>query len=267
MTIKSRRRRRVDRTAAVTLRPVTQHNVGDVLRLRVAPEQEQFVANNAKSLAQAHFNAYAWVRAIYAGETPVGFVMLYDNPHEPAYFLWRLMVDQRYQRLGFGRRAVEQVIEYVCGRPKVTHLGVSYVPAEGSPQPFYAALGFVETGEVEEGENIMRLDLSGRARPETARPRPLTHVVLFKLKEPTPEIIAQTVATLRGLDGQVPELRQIEVGVDVLHSGRSYDVALITRFDSLADLEAYQVHPAHVKVLDYMRSVVAASVAVDFELD
>ena len=60
------------------------------------------VANNAVSIAQAHFEPCAWFRGIYANETPVGFIMLYDDPDEPAYFLWRLLVAEEYQGLGYG---------------------------------------------------------------------------------------------------------------------------------------------------------------------
>lgn len=93
----------------------------------------------------------------------------------------------------------------------------------------------------------------------------LTHVVLFKLKEATPQVIAETVATLRGLEGNVPSLRALEVGEDILRTERSYDVGLIARFDSLEGLEAYQLHPAHQEVLAYMRGVTERAVAVDFE--
>jgi diamine N-acetyltransferase len=255
----------VTRDAVVSLRPVTPENVYEVLRLRVSKEQEQFVADNARSLAEAAYNPFAWPRAIYADETPVGFVMLYDNPHTAEYFLWRLLIDGRYQRLGLGRAAVEQVIDYVAGRPNAVRLGVSYVPAEGSPQPFYSSLGFVETGEVDDGERVMQLDVSERAALTPPAVRPLTHVVLFKFKQPTDEVLQKAADLLRGLSGQVPQLISIEVGLDVLHSERSYDLALITRFARLADLEAYQTHPEHLKVLDYLRTVLAGSVAVDFE--
>jgi diamine N-acetyltransferase len=251
--------------SAVSLRPVTPENIYDVMRLRVSKEQEQFVADNARSLAEAAYNAFAWPRAIYADETPVGFVMLYDDPHAPEYFLWRLLIDQRYQRMGFGRRALEQVIDYVAGRPNATSLGVSYVPAEGSPQPFYESLGFVDTGEVQDDERVMRLDVSERAAVTPPAVRPLTHVVFFKFKQPTDEVLEKAASMLRGLSGQVPQLMSIEVGVDVVHSERSYDLAIITRFANRADLEAYQAHPEHVKVLEYLRSVLAGSAAVDFE--
>ena len=67
------------RDATLTLREITEETVDSILNLKVSPAQEQFVANNAVSLAQAHFSKYAWFRAIYADETPVGFILLYDN--------------------------------------------------------------------------------------------------------------------------------------------------------------------------------------------
>lgn len=147
------------RDATVTLRPITKDTVRAICALKVAPEQEQFVADNAFSIAQAHFEEYAWFRAIYADETPVGFMMLSDNPDAPEYFLWRLMIAGDYQHSGYGRRAVQQLIEYVRTRPNATELFVSYVPAEGSPRAFYRSLGFEDTGKMEDGEVVLRLPL------------------------------------------------------------------------------------------------------------
>lgn len=149
----------VTREATVTLREITEATVNTILKLRVAPSQEQFVANNAVSLAQAHFSKYAWFRAIYADETPVGFLMLYDNPDEPTYYLWRLMIGERFQHMGFGRKAIGLLVAYVKTRPNATELLVSYVPKEGGPKAFYESLGFVHTGKEHDGELEMRLAL------------------------------------------------------------------------------------------------------------
>lgn len=143
--------------AVVSLREVTKDNLGEILRLKVKPEQEKFVASNAISIAQAHFEEKAWFRAIYADETPVGFLMLYDDPDTTDYFLWRLMIDGRYQGMRFGEQAVTLLIEYVRALPDATELMVSYVPEEGSPEPFYTGLGFVHTGEIHDGEKVMKL--------------------------------------------------------------------------------------------------------------
>lgn len=145
--------------SAVSLRKVTKENLDDVLTLKVKPDQQSFVASNAVSIAEAHFEEKAWFRAIYADEAPVGFVMLYDDPQAGEYYLWRFMIDARYQGHHFGERAIQLLIDYVRTRPDATELLLSYVPAEGSPQPFYSRLGFVETGEVSDGENVMRLVL------------------------------------------------------------------------------------------------------------
>ena len=92
-----------------------------------------------------------------------------------------------------------------------------------------------------------------------------THIVFFKLKERTPEVVAKTKEVLLNMEGKIPQLKSIEVGADVLHTERSYDIALVTRFDSLDDMNAYQVHPVHQEVIAYMSTVRESSVAVDYE--
>jgi diamine N-acetyltransferase len=148
------------RGSVVSLREVTSETLRDVLRLKVAPEQERFVAPNSVSIAQAYFHRdNAWFRAIYAGDTPVGFVMVEDLPDKASYHLWRFMIDARYQGLGFGRRALELLMEHVRTRPGATHLSLSCVPAEDGPGAFYERLGFAYTGEEEDGERVMRRPL------------------------------------------------------------------------------------------------------------
>ncbi|MFN8445799.1 MAG: GNAT family N-acetyltransferase [Caldilineaceae bacterium] len=149
----------IDRSAPVSLREVTKENLRDVMRLSVGDHQQGFVASNAVSLAQAHFEEYSWYRAVYADETPVGFVMIADRPEIPEYYLWRFMIDKRYQHLGFGKQAIQLLIEHVRTRPKATELLVSCVPGDGSPCPFYQKLGFVHTGNEHDGEMEMKLTL------------------------------------------------------------------------------------------------------------
>jgi hypothetical protein len=93
----------------------------------------------------------------------------------------------------------------------------------------------------------------------------ITHIVFFKLKDQSPDNIEKTRAVLAAMEGNVPMLRHLEVGVDILRTERSYDIALITKFDSLADLDAYQKHPYHVEVANYLATVRESAVAVDFE--
>ncbi|HUF38108.1 MAG TPA: GNAT family N-acetyltransferase [Anaerolineales bacterium] len=144
----------------VTLQEIDNKNVGPVLALQVTEYQDEFVARNTRSLAQAYAaGARAWVRAVYADEVPVGFVMLSVDPETPRYYLWRYMIDRRYQGMGFGRLALELVVDHVRTLPDATELFLSYVPGEGSPKPFYEKGGFRDTGVRHGSEFEMRLAL------------------------------------------------------------------------------------------------------------
>jgi hypothetical protein len=94
----------------------------------------------------------------------------------------------------------------------------------------------------------------------------ITHIVFFKLKDQGADSLQQAKNMLLSMNGNIELLRHLEVGVDVIRSERSYDLALVTRFESLDDLQAYQVHPYHAgEVVPYMRSVSVASATVDYE--
>ena len=148
-----------DRHTEVALREVTEETLWSVLRLGVTEAQKKFVASNAVSIAQAHFSDYAWFRAIYSGDTPVGFVMLHVDEVKPEYYLWRFMIDKGYQGKGYGREALSRVIEHVRGLPRAKELFASYVPKENGPGPFYAKLDFQETGELDGSERVIKLAL------------------------------------------------------------------------------------------------------------
>jgi diamine N-acetyltransferase len=95
----------------------------------------------------------------------VGFVMLHDENlraevrQDDYYFLWRLMIDKRYQRSGFGRRAIQLLIEHVKQRPNATTLLSSFHEGPDGPEGFYAKLGFERTGNEHNGEIEIRLRL------------------------------------------------------------------------------------------------------------
>jgi len=147
----------------VTLRAITAETVRAICALEVAPEQRGFVAPNAISIAQAYFESKAWFRAVYAGEEPVGFVMLFEDVEKPEYYLWRFMVAAEQQGNGYGKRALDLVVKHLRGLPGARELRSSFVPGEHGPRDFYLRYGFVETGEVDEGEHVIRLELEPAA--------------------------------------------------------------------------------------------------------
>jgi diamine N-acetyltransferase len=117
----------------VRLRDVTADNWEEVVDLEVSDEQEDFVADNAYSLAESKFDPYVKPRAIYAGKHVVGFLM-YESlesdgkPHD--YSIYRLMVDKRHQGRGYGRAALELAIDEIKQDRHVT----------GSPSPMCRAI-------------------------------------------------------------------------------------------------------------------------------
>ena len=148
----------MDRT--VGLRPVTPANEGDVLALRVKPGQERLVATNEQSLrdAQAYLSCKPF--GIYAGDTLVGFLMLrHDYPGPQEYYLLRLMIDAAYQGQGYGAAAMRRLAEHVRTLPGATTLRTSYDLGDGNAGPFYAKLGFQETGAMNGDEVELTLAL------------------------------------------------------------------------------------------------------------
>jgi len=153
----------------VSLREITAETVRQITSLSVSPEQQRFVASNAVSLAQALFSPDAWYRAIYADDTPAGFLMLYDEslrtrpPVRPQVALWRFMVDARFQGQGIGAAALDQLIAHVRNKALFSSLLVSYVPAPGCPEQFYLRAGFRHTGKIDNGEVVLELQLESNA--------------------------------------------------------------------------------------------------------
>lgn len=140
--------------AVISLREITGETVHSISRLSdtLTPPKKYMVATNAMSIAEAHFEQKAWFRAIYADDTPVGFVMLYDDAVEPTYFLWRFMIAEPHHNKGFGRRALQLLIDYVKTRPGATVLETSCGQGPGNPEGFYRKIGFERSGKMYDDE-------------------------------------------------------------------------------------------------------------------
>ena len=151
----------------ITLRPIDETNREAVLALDVR-EDQPFVAPNDVSLRQAdEANAenpgVARPFAIYADEEPVGFCMFAFDPSdedpEDRYYIWRFMIDKRYQHRGYGREALQCAIDFIktfpCGEAEYCVL--SYYMKNQVARRFYCSFGFTELNEpgyYEEGDEI-----------------------------------------------------------------------------------------------------------------
>jgi diamine N-acetyltransferase len=157
-------------SGSVRLRAIDDDNRAAVSALRVRPDQEQFVDGVTSSLREASANPRArpWLRAIYSDDVPVGFLMLADAA-EPAngvipwpYYLWRMLIDGRHQGHGYGRAALDLLVEYLRERPAADVLITSIVPGPGSPYGFYLRYGFRPTGEWFDHEQVLALPVERR---------------------------------------------------------------------------------------------------------
>ena len=152
----------------LVLRPLTEKNRPALEALRVATAQRAFVSSVTDSLAEAerYADANPLVFGLYDRETPVGFVMIADEVDDPdyiAHFLWKLLIDERFQRRGFGTAALDLVAAYFRSKGVPT-MWTSTGEGEGSPIPFYERYGFVRDGVHEDDDGsreiMLRLDLA-----------------------------------------------------------------------------------------------------------
>jgi diamine N-acetyltransferase len=149
----------------ISLRPIDESNRDAVERLEVSPEQQRFVSNAADSIREAarepDGRAIYW--AVYADETPVGFVMISDDVGGPGYFpqyLWKLFIDKRYQGRGYGTATLDLIADYFRARTEVKIMRTSCGQGGGSPLGFYERYGFEQTGEIVfDNEILLRYEL------------------------------------------------------------------------------------------------------------
>lgn len=152
----------------VTLRPLTRENLWPVVELKIHPDQESFVAPNIDSIANAYVEPTFVPLAVYAGEELVGFAMYGQHPDTGAWWVIRLMIALEHQGRGFGRAAMETLLDLMVERTGCDEIITSFVPGNTVAATLYASLGFHPTGEEEDGEPLLRLPIAGRSSPRGA---------------------------------------------------------------------------------------------------
>ena len=160
--------------ARVELREIlTQGDRRAVLGLRRGPGQEAYLDSMEDIFLEAEEEARAMPRqwAVHDDDSGrlVGFAMISDNIPEPIdadlvgpYFLWKLLIDADEQGNGYGAATIDAVVAYLRTRPGADTLFTSCADGPGSPRGFYLRYGFVDTGRVMWGENVLALGLANR---------------------------------------------------------------------------------------------------------
>ena len=151
---------------------VTPEDRASVMGLRLARGQDDYMTSMAESFEEADTERRAMPRAWAVHDadedTLVGFVMISDGIPQPMdddlvgpYFLWKLLIDEAFQRRGYGVATIGAVVEYVRARPGADVLYTSCADGPGSPRGFYLRYGFTDTGRVMWDENVLALGLAG----------------------------------------------------------------------------------------------------------
>ncbi len=145
----------------IHFRKITEDNFDVIMRMK-RPDGEGFVASNAYSLAQAWlFRETNRVHpfAIYNDDEPVGFMMLDEDLAERCLVLWRIMFPSEHQNKGYGTQAIEQIVHLAKESGKYDSILLDYAPGNTLAEHVYTKIGFRPTGEIDDGEIIMRLEL------------------------------------------------------------------------------------------------------------
>jgi diamine N-acetyltransferase len=138
-------------TNSLNLRDLTKDSFYAVCLLSVKPEQVNHVDSNAISIAEASFSESAWFKGIYLNDIAVGFVMVDVKPNENKYYLWRFMIDAKYQGLGLGKHSIELLLVELKNQFGASQLTTSIVSGENNPLRFYESLGFRLSGSLIDG--------------------------------------------------------------------------------------------------------------------
>lgn len=149
----------------ITLKKVNEDNFRKVVRMKLNEEQDKFVAPNVYSIAQAWlYPDEARPFAIYNDEEVIGFMMLDWDEKERECGVWRFMIAEELQGKGYGRKAMEYALNMIKESNKFDYVFLDYVPGNDVGKHLYERLGFKETGEIEDGEIVMKLDLIEEAK-------------------------------------------------------------------------------------------------------
>ena len=139
----------------INLIQITEENFIDAFSLKLAPEQERFVSHPIRSLAQAYiYREQCQPFGIYKGNTMVGYVMVIYDYDIPEYDIWHMMVDESNQKQGYGKVALDQLLDYIKTKPFGSSNRVTLSCNKDNIQALnlYKSRGFTETGAVDGDE-------------------------------------------------------------------------------------------------------------------
>ena len=146
----------------IELRELTEENLQECFQLKVAKDQKQYIDSNENSWIAAKENAdVARPFAIYCDGKMVGFTMFafeedYEDPND-RYWLWRFMIDESLQGKGYGKAALQVIIQYFKEHG-ANNIRLSTKETNVGALSLYRRAGFRDTGEMNDEEIVLQMD-------------------------------------------------------------------------------------------------------------
>jgi diamine N-acetyltransferase len=150
----------------ISLKEVTKDNWVQCVKLKLAPEQECFVAPNADSIAESKFEPHYVPRAIYNNDKVVGFLMYcpeIETQEKDLYWLFRFMIDIEHQKQGIGKAALKIAIAEIS-KNNCRKINIIYSPKNSVAAKLYANFGFEKIAIDEDGEIIVQKRVNARTQ-------------------------------------------------------------------------------------------------------
>lgn len=144
----------------LTIREIAEDNFVEAMRLEVKPDQHQFVASNAASIAQSKFHAFLNCYGIYDEATMVGFCAFGKHPENGTVWIVRYMVGAQFQQKGYGRGGLRVLLKHLRQEYDCSSVFLDVAPGNDRVIRFYEGAGFKDTGETQGHSKIFRLDLA-----------------------------------------------------------------------------------------------------------
>ena len=143
---------------SITLKEITRENFNECVKLKIRDDQ-RFVASNVYSIAESKVAPENIPMAVYAGDAMVGFVMYEFDYANRELYIGRLMIDQHYQHMGYGRETLEAVKQIGLQDAGIVKLALSTNPENTYGIKVYERFGFKDTGILDDGEEVFEYDL------------------------------------------------------------------------------------------------------------
>lgn len=141
----------------ISLKIIDQNNWEECINLKLKQEQQGFIASNLYSIAESKFLPYMDIKSIYFKEKLIGFAMYGIDSDDHNYWIYRFMIDERFQGQGYGKYAMKLIIEDIRSRNDCTDvIWLGYQPENELARRLYASVGFEEVGMAPWGEMLAK---------------------------------------------------------------------------------------------------------------